>query len=1174
MNDALFEKFRTRANLFPAVFASTESKVHGTLLEILMKIPLRKSGRWTAVFAVVFLFANLHRSTAADAVVESEREIPVAYDVDVVVVGGTVGAVSAAVEAANQGASVFLAAPRPYLGEDVAGTLRLWLDENEKAESDFEKALFDRTAPEYGFKNTIEFTYEADQPANPKHKDPKNTLLSDGTWQTATHNSVQYDADTTLTVDFGGSKRLEALHLLSFERDSDFVVGEIEVQTSPNGKLWRDLGAAKKLETSIMNGDGLVHWGLDVKQPCRYVKLTVKKGKDVERILLGEMVFIEDVGGAVAPETAKAPSTPMQVKIALDEALLDAGVQYLYGAMTTDILVDENGAPAGIVMANRAGRQAVKAKVVIDGTGRAIAAREAGAEFRPYPAGKQVFQRIVAGGEPQNGEGITVETADVSFYSGEGEEPVYLYELAIDMADASPASFAHAEVVARDMTFDVALVDESDTLFQVPPDPVVAEQSIEGDDFSVEGLNLDALRPKGVDRFYLLGGCADISREAAGKMLRPLEQIRLGSRVGAQAAEDAKATELAGAVTVKADEAGDAENVGEIAEFLQGARPIDEGLPTVTSPERALPVLGEYDVVIAGGGTGGAPAGIGAGRKGATALVIEYQDHLGGVGTVGLISTYYHGYREGFTAEVDKKIAAMGGPKRKGGWNPVAKRELWRRDIVENGGEIWYSTLACGAVVENGKVKGVIVATPQGRGVVLAKAVVDSTGNSDIAVAAGADFITTSAEHVAMQGTGLSPRVLGTGYRNTDYSFADESDPVDQWRMIVAARKKYRNSYDLSSFIDTRERRRIVGDAFVSPLDIIAGRTWSDTISLHKSNFDTHGYTVHPVFLINFPDKKDMIAPVPYRALLPKGIDGVIVTGLGMSAHRDAMPILRMQPCIQNQGYAAGIAAAKIAEQGIPMRSLDVRALQEELVEIGSLPPEIVEAKDSEDPADEVVAAAVESVVDEYKGLAILLDQKERAVPLLREALETTDESESKLIYANILGMMGDSAGAEILADTVGSSEWDEGWNFRGMGQFGGSISQLDSHIIALGTSGDTEHLSVILDKIGQLDASKEFSHHRAIAMALESHAYPQGAKPLADLLSKDGMTGYAITEIEESDRQEQRSEPLREIILARALYRCGDYEGMGEKILRNYEKDLRGLFAKHAHAVLEEGKQ
>ncbi|MEM7515592.1 MAG: FAD-dependent oxidoreductase, partial [Planctomycetota bacterium] len=747
----------------------------------------------------------------------------------------------------------------------------------------------------------------------------------------------------------------------------------------------------------------------------------------------------------------------------------------------------------------------------------------------------------------------------------------FVYDLEIDMPDASPASFARAEVVARDRTFDVAIVDESDTLFQIPPDPVVGRKRLSGDDVEIDKLDLAALQPKGVDRLFILGGCADVSRSAAEKMLRPLNQMRLGRRVGAAAAELAAATNVSGSITMKSVPADGTESFGEINEFLQGARPTDEGLPTIPSPDRALPVLGEYDVVVAGGGTGGAPAGIGAGRKGASALVIEYQDHLGGVGTLGLISTYYHGYRKGFTSEIDGKVKKMGGPPRKGGWNPVTKRELWRKEIVDAGGDIWFSTLACGALVTDEKVVGVIVATPQGRGVVLAKQVVDSTGNSDVAVAAGAGSITTSAEHVAMQGTGLSPRALGTGYTNTDYSFADESDPVGQWRMIVAARNKYRNAYDLSPFIDSRERRRIVGEAFVSPLDIINKKTWHDTISIHQSNFDTHGYTVHPVFLINFPDKKGMSAPVPYRAMLPRGLDGVLVTGLGMSAHRDAMPILRMQACIQNQGYAAGVAAATAAEQGIPLRSVDVNALQEHLVEIGSLPASILDDTDSPVPSGDLVAAAVASVVKDYQGLAVLLENTEESLPLLREALDEADSDAHRLIYANILGMMGDATGAEILIAHVQSHDWDAGWNFRGMGQFGGSISPLDSHIIALGQSGAPAGIPAILEKVATLDASKEFSHHRAVAMALEAQRRPDTAKPLADLLAKDGMTGYAITEISESKRQEQRSQPLREIILARALYRCGDYEGVGEKILREYRNDLRGLFAQHAKAVLDE---
>jgi len=71
-------------------------------------------------------------AAAGGEVNESARRIPLAYSVDVVVAGGGTGAVSAAVAAAEAGQDVFLAAPRPYLGDDMTAGLRLWLEKGEK----------------------------------------------------------------------------------------------------------------------------------------------------------------------------------------------------------------------------------------------------------------------------------------------------------------------------------------------------------------------------------------------------------------------------------------------------------------------------------------------------------------------------------------------------------------------------------------------------------------------------------------------------------------------------------------------------------------------------------------------------------------------------------------------------------------------------------------------------------------------------------------------------------------------------------------------------------------------------------------------------------------------------------------------------------------------------------
>ncbi len=70
-------------------------------------------------------------ASPARVIQESKRAMPVAYNVDVAIVGGSTWAVAAAVAATKTGASVFLAAPRPYLGEDLCATLRLRLEAGE-----------------------------------------------------------------------------------------------------------------------------------------------------------------------------------------------------------------------------------------------------------------------------------------------------------------------------------------------------------------------------------------------------------------------------------------------------------------------------------------------------------------------------------------------------------------------------------------------------------------------------------------------------------------------------------------------------------------------------------------------------------------------------------------------------------------------------------------------------------------------------------------------------------------------------------------------------------------------------------------------------------------------------------------------------------------------------------
>lgn len=969
---------------------------------------------------------------------QSERKIPVAYHVDVVVIGGSQAAVAAAIEAKKSGATVFLAALEPYLGEDVCGTFRLWTNDKSISNTQLGKEIF---------------------------------------------------------------------------------------------------------------GNGL--------------------------------------------------PTPMHVKRTLDTALIDNDIDFLYSSYVTDVLTSDNGQPAGVVISNRSGRQAVVAKTIIDATPRAMVARMAGAQFGSYPSGKQTFQFTVMGNHLKEAPGLTGKIHDEQVKlkfastgntqgSGFSEADIWYnaieYSIQIEMKDGSWASFAEAEQVARDLTWDSDQVESADLLFQNPPDKLVAQKRWNNGEVDLENINLKVFQPRKMENIFVLSGSAGLSEAAAETLLQPGKLIRIGERIGEKAANVAQTWASSDLAKIKGINHNNIV-AGDVAEILEGLRP-SLNMGEVVAEETALPVLGTYDVVVMGGGTAGAPAAVGASQQGAKTLVLDYMHGLGGMGTLGMIGKYYHGYRKGYTNMVDLGVKNMDpdNPRQKkslGEWVFDWKTEYFRKEIRNAGGDIWFGVLGTGAYVENGQVKGVVVATPEGRGVVLAHTVIDSTGSADVAIAAGAEYSFTDGLSVAMQGSGLPFKNPDDFYNNTDWTFINDSDMLDVWRAFVVAKDKFKEQYDIGKIPQTRERRRMIGDFTVGVLDVYNGRTYPDTISAHFSSFDTHGFTEDPFFSLKPPAHSgvDVLAFVPFRALLPKGLEGIAVTGLGASAHRDAMPVIRMQPCLQNQGYAVGMAAAWAKFNNQKIRYIDIKALQKELVKIESLPEHVLTDVDNYPPPYEKIQQAAQSVVNDLEGLETILWDKKRGISALTDQFYLTQNEANKLVYARILGMLGEPAGwRELIAAIDTYDDWDEGWNFTGMGQFGRSISYLDSLVIAAGRTKRKEALPTIIRLAEKLTPESHFSHFRAVAIALETIGDPEGAEPLFRILEMPGVRGHVMPDIKTAKKLtpahkndvSTRNNSLRELILGRALYKCGDFNGVGNQILNDYSKDLRGHYYRHASGVLQ----
>ena len=212
-----------------------------------------------------------------------------------------------------------------------------------------------------------------------------------------------------------------------------------------------------------------------------------------------------------------------------------------------------------------------------------------------------------------------------------------------------------------------------------------------------------------------------------------------------------------------------------------------------------------------------------------------------------------------------------------------------------------------------------------------------------------------------------------------------------------------------------------------------------------------------------------------------------------------------------------------------------------------------------------------------YRSLALLLAAPQRAAPRIRAALADTREETTRLRLALALAVTGDDGAASPLLERLAVDRWDEGWNYRGMGQFGMSLSELDRVIVALSIARVRAALPRIRALAEMLDAEHAFSHHRAAAIACETFADPEAAPVLARALRRPGMRGHAFRDVKLARdaipaapvENAIRNVALRELHLASALYRCGDEDGLGRSVLEEYAADYRGCFARHARGVL-----
>ncbi len=429
---------------------------------------------------------------------------------------------------------------------------------------------------------------------------------------------------------------------------------------------------------------------------------------------------------------------------------------------------------------------------------------------------------------------------------------------------------------------------------------------------------------------------------------------------------------------------------------------------TYLEKSHELPVVADVGILIAGGGPAGVGAAIGAAKAGAKKiLLLEKDNALGGMATMGMMSHW--GGSTGtseikYIQERAKKLldCDLGSPKFIYTIHHEALKSILLDYLTELGVELQFNTLISDAIVENGKLRGVITESKSGREAIMAKVTIDCTGDGDVATRAGAEFTLGRSEDHLCQPVTLMFRIGGVDYSraifpgsfetlvdvpkgeiqalgkeflpfpaghvllyktclpgevcvnmtNAIHINATDTRAINQAEIscrrqipeIIKFLRKYAPGYEQCYWVTSasnagvRETRHFKTLQELSAEDITEGRLFPDWIMTGNAfNFDIHhvnGAGLDPHGAQSTFHMKGCYS-VPAGCCIPEKIDNLLLAGRCIGGSHKAHSNFRIMSVCFGIGQGTGVMAAKAIESNSSVRSVDITAVQKELMRQG-----------------------------------------------------------------------------------------------------------------------------------------------------------------------------------------------------------------------------------------------